>query len=216
MVATLLVAAIVAGCVGDDDHPAPVAASMEEKFPSESLSDWVSYAQQVSVLTVLSEAQVPPPDEVWQRKEGYIGRIVTVRIDHDLWVAPGATPVHGEQQMLDWGWLLKGERLTPFSKAMLQPGEQYVVPLASSRGKLGSISVSAIRISGASVAADVVSDQAWIRELGGQSLRQLEASLRAAVPDPVAVRFAHMDPADRVEAVRAARSGEPSSPTSGP
>lgn len=118
--------------------------------------------------------------------------------------------------MLDWGWLLKGERLTPFSKAMLQPGEQYVVPLASSRGKLGSISVSAIRISGASVAADVVSDQAWIRELGGQSLRQLEASLRAAVPDPVAVRFAHMDPADRVEAVRAARNGEPSSPTSGP
>src|SRR5665213_817882 len=121
------------------------SASTDEKFPSESLSDWVSYAQQVSVVTIVSEAQVPPPQEVWDRQEGYVGRTVTVRIERDLWTAPGVLPLRGDQTMLDWGWLLKGERLTPLTSAM-QVGQRYVVPLGVSQGKLGSILTTPIGV----------------------------------------------------------------------
>jgi hypothetical protein len=113
--------------------------------------------------------------------------------------------------MLDTGWLLKGEKLTPLSDALLRVGQQYVVPLATSHGKLGSIAVSSIRVDGGRVTG-VESGHAWIRALEGTPVDELRASLASAIPDPLAAPFAQMDPADRVGAVRDARYGAKTHP----
>lgn len=71
-------------------------------LPNVGLADWISYGNQVAVVLVMSEAELPPPQEVLDRGEGYIGRTVEVRIEEDLWLAPGHVALVGPVQITDW------------------------------------------------------------------------------------------------------------------
>lgn len=64
-----------------------------DRFPSETLTDWVSYADQVSVSSVVSE-ELPESHDP-NVNGGYFGRAVAVRIEQMLWRRPGAPSAHG-------------------------------------------------------------------------------------------------------------------------
>ena len=196
-----------AGCSGDgstaEPNPQPLAADVV--IPNQSLTDWVSYANQVSVVTVLSEAEIEPPSEVRSRKEGYIGRTVMLRIDDTLWTAPGVSAVQGQISMTVIGWHLKGDRKIPFG-GRLEAGMTYVMPIASIKGQWADASVTApVPVAGPVVAASVKDGNSWTRELAGVSLSALSARLAATPPDPVAARFADLPGGERADAVRKAQ-----------
>lgn len=85
----------------------------------------------MSVITVLGEEEIPPPVEVLERQEGYIGRKVRLRIDQDLWVRDGLTAFAGEFETIGEGWVLRaGTRSeTSLGGARMRVGGVYVIPL---------------------------------------------------------------------------------------
>lgn len=206
-IAGLALFASAAGCSGDSSTAGPGAIPLAADviIPNQSLTDWVSYANQVSVVTVLSEAEIEPPPEVRARREGYIGRTVVLRIDDTLWTAPGVSAVQGQISMTVIGWHLKGARKIPFG-GRLEVGTTYVMPIASIKGQWADASVTApVPTAGLLVAGSAKDGTAWTRELAGVSLSALSARLAATPPDPVAAQFAHLPGGERADAVRKAQ-----------
>lgn len=200
---------LAAACSGSSASPgtgpSELTASMSLVIPNQSLADWVSYAHQVSVVSVVSEAEIEPPPEVRARKEGYIGRTVTVRLEDTLWVAPGAEALSGELTMTVIGWHLKGDRKLPFG-GRLEVGNRYLVPLASIKGRWAGMTVgNPVLVEDTRVAMRLREAKSWISELAGVSLADVRKRLAETAPDPVAVRFAHLPGGERAEAVRQAK-----------
>jgi hypothetical protein len=107
-------AGILAGC-GDDgaavrpSSASGVAAQMEQRFPSGTIEDVASFADQLSIVEVLDDRALPfsSPEEA-AAGEGYLPRVATLRIVETLWRRAGAPPtptVTFEMELL--GWLAK-------------------------------------------------------------------------------------------------------------
>ena len=132
------------GCGGraaNRDAGAPIGSSDivvgtgEDLMPADTLVDWVSYAEQVSAVTILDEREIPPPASVRDRKEGYIGRWVKVRVDEVFWTSPGATTPGASAEVMELvvaGWVLRGDKKITFAleeSPRLEVGGRYVIPL---------------------------------------------------------------------------------------
>ncbi len=101
-------------------------------FPAETIKDLVSYAYHVVEVAVLGEDQIPPPQRVFTRGEGYVGRQVAVQVNDVIWSAPGAPNIPAETRMVVSGWILKNEQLSPFSMVQsprLEVGGRYLMPV---------------------------------------------------------------------------------------
>lgn len=59
-----------------------------DRTASRTVSDWVTYADHVLVVTVVDETRHEPSRIEIERGEGLIGRSVTLRVDEVLWSAP--------------------------------------------------------------------------------------------------------------------------------
>jgi hypothetical protein len=71
---------------------------------------------------------------VLQRKEGYIGRVVTLRIDNTVWRSSTAKSAPGEFRVFVGGWVLKGDRKIPFAiqnSPRIEVGGRYTMPLVA-------------------------------------------------------------------------------------
>jgi hypothetical protein len=110
-----------------------VTAHGDAFFPNETLADWVSFARQVSEVTVLSEREIPPPKGVLERKEGYIARSVRLRVDRNLWVeGDGKNLAPTEFEIFVAGWLLKGDSQLLIGAAnspRVELNGRYIMPL---------------------------------------------------------------------------------------
>jgi hypothetical protein len=102
----VLVAAALAGC-GDD--PAPYGIMPDAKFPSETLNDWVSHGDQLSVIRIVSETPPKLPRE-WKNSGGLLGRKVTVQIERTVWHRHGAPRRAGTFRMQAWGWMMENDQ----------------------------------------------------------------------------------------------------------
>lgn len=158
-------------------------------------------------MTVTGESEIPPPPEVLTRKEGYVGRMATLRIDDTIWAAAGAPEINKTVEVVDFGWLLKGDQMIPFSP-QLEVGSTYILPLALLESNLreGSewtpISLTAVLpLSGGVVDADDPILDRWVHPYSGESVEEIETVLADTEPDPLAVRYAHLDPEARARAV---------------
>ena len=191
------------------DEPLPEIAlgAGLERFPSEELIYWVTYPTQISVVTVVSEAEIPPPDSVTERGEGYIGRAVELRIDRTLWSAPDVEAQTGNFELTVFGWLRKGDNQIPFGPIdghRLEVGGRYIIPLVPDEGDWGWLSSSAI------LAIDgegrIALDQGRLKNPAslaqkGDTLDKVAVTLSNTAPDPAAAPFAHLPPDERIEAV---------------
>ncbi|MEU9402712.1 hypothetical protein [Streptomyces sp. NPDC048242] len=82
-----------------------VVAHGADRHPSQTATDWVTYADHVVEVTPVDERDIPPSQEEVDRGEGVILRGVTLRVDKVLWTRSGAT--QAAPASFDWtayGW----------------------------------------------------------------------------------------------------------------
>lgn len=184
-------------------------------FPSTSLENWKSYADHVAVVTVEAERALPARDHVLEHKEGVIGRVTTLAIERILWSAPRVPALGREIEVEQAGWIVKGDRRTPFAlegAERVVPGERYLMPLLQADTDGGRkewwplTQSSQLPIVDGRVAADADSGTPVRAELAGMTIEQVEEKVLAQAPDPVAEKYRHLRPQPRLEAVRKERN----------
>jgi hypothetical protein len=121
---------------GDASHPQTprlIIAQSDQLLPSESLADWSSFADHLAVVTVTSERKLAPSADEVAANEGYIPRVMTLRIDSVLWSRPQAPAKAPAAFDIDLdGWSFHGTALTPLrleGEPMMTVGKQYVMPI---------------------------------------------------------------------------------------
>lgn len=148
LVATVSVAAIAAAGVlvvsspwSSEEKPAHAArrimlAGGDDRFPSQTATDWVTYADTVVQVTPVSAEEIPPTDTEVDRGEGMILRDVQLRVDKVLWTRPGFT--RGAPDTFDWtafGWYFDGDttdrtEVSGEDTPRIEAGHKYVMALA--------------------------------------------------------------------------------------
>lgn len=102
-------------------------------LPGETFEDWVTYADQVAVITVVSEQRMPLGEWEMQHGEGIVGRLIIVRAQKTLWNRPSGRSAPQEFIMNAPGWLLDENRLIDFAlrgASRLEVGHTYISALA--------------------------------------------------------------------------------------
>jgi hypothetical protein len=97
----IVLGGIVAWALLRDDSSGPSVATVEgasDRWPSESLGDWVSHADQVSVVSVVGEEPIPPA------RDGYLARAVTLGIEETIWNRPDAPAATESVRVITYGW----------------------------------------------------------------------------------------------------------------
>ena len=125
---------VSAGCrEGSGDF---VVGDGDGLYPAETLTDWVSWAVQVSRVEILREEEVPPPQAVLDRGEGYIARKVFVRVLETVWSSRHAKELAPtEFAFLGSGWVLRNDgrkvRFALRNSARIEVGGRYVMPITT-------------------------------------------------------------------------------------
>lgn len=201
-----------------DDARAGIITESSESVPFDSFSDWLSYADQVSVIHVDSEREEDPA----QPPGGghFIYRYVTVSVQETLWAfrAPADT-----MEFLTDGWrVIGGKRLPKFpgSGPRLEVGHRYLAGLFRQRDEWGVLTQSsALPLDGDRVR---VGERAtpFVKTLDGLTVEQIKLRLLAAKPDPLAQKYHALPLTLRQRAMvqdqRTARRSHPSPTTSRP
>jgi hypothetical protein len=214
MAAALISCAFVLGCGGSDDSSRSGAGAGADRFPAESLRDWVSYADHVAIFSVVTERELPASNEDLEHGGGLQGREVTLRIERKLWSAPNAPDLPGEIKMRALGWVLQeGQRLpmTTGDAPRVAVGEKYLAPVVQVEGGDGALEWWPLTVGSQLPLGDsrVTSPgrDAWrspMRDaLSGRSVDEIAELLKAQRPDPVAEKFSSLRPTERIQAVLA-------------
>jgi hypothetical protein len=210
----VLSAVSLAACGGSTSSSSLVAGEASGRFLDESYSDWVSFADQLSVFSVVAEEEETPAPEVVERGEGYISRTVTLRIERTLWRRRGAPAAHGRIRVITAGWILEGGERHPYAiwgGPRLEVGMRYLAPLVRaprdgvdwtplSDGSTLPLTGNAITVAGV-----VGVPSAIAASLNGRSPDEVAAIVDRTPPDPVAEKYADLDPDARVQAVLSER-----------
>lgn len=196
-----------------DNAVVPAAANLTlssglDYFPSTTVRDWVSYADHVSVFTVLAEQQLPWGEHELTYGEGMVGRDVTVRVDRVLWQGDTAPAVPSGYTAGTIGWALKDNELSPMGVLggpRLEVGEQYVGAWIHSSAD-GWLALSPRAVFPTD---DYARPQrhAWTEASAagdafiGKMPDEISEILYVTDPDPVVHRYSYLEPLDRLTAV---------------
>jgi len=214
----VVLSAFGVGCSGSDGASESVSGGGADRFPSESLRDWVSYADHVVTFTVVSEDEIPPSRADAERGAGLVGREVTLRVDQTMWSAPDAPKLPSEIKMRALGWVLQdGKRLpaTVTDAPRVEVGKRYLAPLVQVERDSGTrewwpLTVGSQLPVDGSRALSTSGTHDWDspirRMLGRRSIQQVDGLIEAQPPDPLAQRYRHLRPTERVQAVMSAKA----------
>jgi hypothetical protein len=196
---------------GAPSSPASVS-SASYRWPVETLRDWTDFADQLSVIRIESERQLPRSRAVTETGEGMVGREVTARIVETLWRHPGSSVVEGVITFGTWGWTAKGERLTPMtdsSSGRLEVGDRVLAPLMLVDGSWAPLTPSStIELVEGRTAFAPRQRRAFAElagRLDGVSPRAVADALAAVEPRPDAAALRRLHPDERARRL-AARS----------
>ncbi|MDX3103535.1 hypothetical protein ACIBO5_60060 [Nonomuraea angiospora] len=209
--------AVSAGSGGDE----VTIAHGDSILPSVLPVDWVSYADHVAEVKLLSEQEIPPSAEEVQAGEGYIGRSGTLAIQRVLWSREGSVPLPSSVTMELAGWQFSGSergRIAPEDSSRIESGHTYLMALShysTGWGPLGpggtlpydegvigqGESQGAARTLDAARAAAAEDDGSVAARVVGQPADALSALLRATAPDPKAAEYRDLPADERFEKV---------------
>ena len=190
------------------------------------MQDWVSYADQVSVVTVLSEAQVTDPYlEESPEGAGLLGRKLRVRVERTIWTAPGFGERTGELTISGGAWTVKQWKprpvVTDVHATWPEVGATYLValmrwstPVSPPEGWQGlTYEPETFDVVGGTAMVRVVEGRVVLHELPswradrtrlpvhaqieGRSVDAVAEMLGATEPDPLAVKYRHLAPLER-------------------
>lgn len=207
VLASVLVAvALVAGCGASTQDASPrLEEASGSIIPSASLTDWVGFAHQVSVISVLSERERPLSQEEVEEGFGTIGRELTVAIEDTVWAHSAQEAVAGELTVRPQnGWIYRrdDDRQSYNAGLWYEVGERYLVALIHHDGwgwaPLSDESSSFLLDDGGRVTANP--DSSVNDVLVGKTASEVRDLLAGESPDPVAAKYAHLDPVSRAEA----------------
>ncbi len=180
--------ALAAGCGAAPTRGASEAHT-DSIIPSRSFSDWLGFANQVSVVTVLSDRRLPQTPA--EKEEGFParGRELTVDIEDTVWAHPAQEAVAGELALRGTnGWY--------------EVGQRYLVALIHHDGwgwaPLSDETSSFLLDDAGRVTANP--DASVNDALVGKTAPEVRDLLAGESPDPVAAKYAHLDPVSRAEA----------------
>lgn len=215
VIALLCILPVVAfAASGGGSSPRLVVGEGSDRFLDETLTDWVSYADQLSVFTVLAEDEEEPPAEVLAGGEGYISRTVTLRIEKTLWKRAAAPSADGTVRVITDGWVLENGERHPFAiwgGPRLEVGNTYLAPLVRAPRDGAEwtplSAASTLPLQGNAVTGEgIVGIPSLIaKALNGKSPTGLAVTLERTAPDPVAAKYFDLDPDARVRAVLSER-----------
>ncbi len=119
-------------------HRAPAraiaCAAEDPAYPQDTLTDLVSYADEVSVAVVTGERPLPTGPE--EETGGYYGRAVTVRIEDTVWRGPSGLTAPRTFEFVTWGWSGSyDDAIAGCGGARLEVGKRYLLPLARADGR---------------------------------------------------------------------------------
>lgn len=203
----LVLAGVVAWALlraGSPSSPVVAVDGGSSRFPAASFTDWVSYGDQVSVVTVVAE------DEVGAASDGYLARAVTLRVDETVWKRDGAPSADGTVRVITYGWSIReGERrpVTAWGSARLEVGGRYLAPLVRAPREgvewTPLADEATLPLDGDVITTDgiVGGPSLHAKDLAGKSVDEVAAMLARTPPDPVAEKYAHLDPDERLQAV---------------
>lgn len=206
----LFIALLSCGC---SHSPDVVVGQGEAIFPSETLTDWVSYGLQVSEVTVLTEERAggDPTDA-----DPYVARLVQINVDKNLWVnSDGFSPVAGTIEFFASGWVKQGDHEALFAllnSPRLEVGGHYIMPLTlmppevpSMWGPLGTSAV--LGVPGDQVAEEDVQQRGNLgaaTAFSGRPESELASALANTPMDPRVVPFRTLSPYERLQAANQA------------
>lgn len=193
------------------DHGAPsrhiARLASYPRWPAESLVDWAGFADQVSVISIVSERQLPMEPDVIATGEGLVGRVVGVRIESTVWSRPGAPSVSGTVELPVDGWIAHDHKLIPAAEqdsARPEVGDRAIVPLVQTPQGLWSLlaSTAIVPLTARGAAPVATAAAAGAAKLRGLDVPQVAALLAATRPSSIAAKYQNLDPDARATAVR--------------
>ena len=196
---------LLIGCGGSGGY---VVVHADRAWPAETLRDWVSFGDQLSVIEVVAES-APARWPEYKNSGGLLGRRVTVRIERTLWRRPNSAPPPGRViRFASWGWMM-GSDQHPFSsrrrvvgehEPRLEVGGRYLAVLAKDEREWFAIGEATMTLAADdTITSQVVagSPAAGAAALRGKSIEQAAQTLAATRPLPLARKYGHLPPADR-------------------
>ncbi|MDP4511543.1 hypothetical protein [Nonomuraea turcica] len=190
-------------------HSPPAAdevtiAHGEARLPSDLPVNWVSYADHLAEVKVVSEQEVPPSAEELQAGEGYIGRTGTLEIQRVLWSREGAAQPPASLTMHLAGWEFTGDvrrRLAGHDTPRVEIGHTYLMAMTRysegwgplgpggtlpyDNGVIGQGESEGTPQTIEDARTTATEDDATVRaKVVGQPAEALVALLRATAPDP--------------------------------
>ncbi|WP_165986498.1 hypothetical protein [Streptomyces sp. YIM 98790] len=212
------IAAVAVVSVWPDGDPdagdgSVVTGAADERVPSWTDTDWVTYADHVAVVSVASETDLAPSREEREIGEGLIGRRVRVQIEDVLWSREKAPAVPDGVEFTAAGWFFEGDGRRAFameSSPRLELGHSYIIALARYSDGWGPLGAGGVLsyddqvIGNGETEGRVLTPAEALaqgqaigleEDLLGRGAGELADRLAAAVPDPRAEPYGHL-PAD--------------------
>lgn len=118
-------------------RPSVLIADGDDRLPSGTAADWVTYADHVVVVNVTSERAMQPTRTETERGEGLIGRKINLKVEKVLWSRKNAAqPAPKSWEYNATGWAFsdrKPAERTPVAlhdRPRMETGHQYVLAIA--------------------------------------------------------------------------------------
>jgi hypothetical protein len=169
----------------------------------DTLRDWVSFSDQLSVIKVLGH-KIPPTPEGPEGWAGLINRRVKVRVERTLWHRATAARAPAELRFIDWGWWGELDDRRPIhmcGTVRLRVGQRYLAMITRYRSPWFAVDTGRLLLRGRRVVGGVDGEaSAAQHELTGRTVEQAAALLRRTRPYVAATRHPELNPARRWQA----------------
>jgi hypothetical protein len=196
------------GC--GDAEEFSVLRSPDYALPGQTLEDWVSYGDQLSVISVTDEREAGLMSASTKSK-GVVTREVELTLRRTLWRRAGAPRADRRFRVDVLGWSYRGDRDSPTARSKLveehaprlEVGHRYLAVLVRLGGDWTPLRGSAVMtLSGNVVTSEVIEGEPEpaASRLRGATLAQAAALVSSTPPDPAAARHFDLPPRRRLQA----------------
>lgn len=182
---TAVMSILVVGCSVPPEGENIYAEDMNV-FPDRGFSDWITYADQISVVEVVSQRRMKP-------EKGFgltsIGRVLALKVIENIWTKDGTA--FETVDIVANGWIVKGGKLRPVVTVhgeRMQVGQRYLMPLVNSSGEWGKLAATAvIPIQGNTVTYSNADRQevGATRRYANMSVASIANAVSTTNPDPL-------------------------------
>lgn len=218
MLAVVPMLAFTVGCSAYSDATGRnsdyrIGVSGQSRFPSETLSDWVSYSDVIVKFTV-EDVVVSPIDEEFDGEEGALQeRRVIATVSDVAWEHEGRRELPAQLEFVWVPYIVidgKQRETVESGVSWIEPNQEFIAPLVFTvEDGWFPLAEDAVipTIDDHLKPLDVTNGLASV--LDGLTLSELSSRLEATAPDPIAAEYRYLDPDARLEKVAEALPSAP-------